>query len=223
MPLLPIETSALDKTFGFAPVLRGVNLQVAAGCGLLVAGHNGAGKSTLIAILAGLQRPSAGFARLFGVDSSALDSAQRRRVGLLTHQSFLYPNLTARENLEFYGALYKIEVPAATIAGWLERVGLAGAAAERVRDFSRGMERRLSLARAMLAAPDVLLMDEPFATLDAPGTALAVGITAEAMARGCAVVMTAHQAVAPAGLTLDVAELTRGRLLNLTACPAAAV
>jgi heme exporter protein A len=213
---IPIETRALDKTFGFAPVLRGVSLQVAAGSGLLVAGRNGAGKSTLIAILAGLQRPSAGAARLFGSDSRTLDSTLRRRVGLLTHQSFLYANLTARENLEFFGALYEISDARATAGAWLDRVGLAAAVDERVRDFSHGMERRLSLARAMMPAPDALLMDEPFAALDAEGTALAVTITAEAMVRGCAIVMTAHQAVAPPGLTLDRAEFVHGRLLSLT-------
>jgi heme exporter protein A len=116
---IAIETRALDKTFSFAPVLRGVSLQVAAGCGLLVAGKNGAGKSTLIAILAGLQRPSAGVARLFAADCSTLHSALRRRVGLLTHQSFLYPNLTARENLEFYGTLYRISERSATVEAWL--------------------------------------------------------------------------------------------------------
>ncbi|MGH7836946.1 MAG: ABC transporter ATP-binding protein [Candidatus Binataceae bacterium] len=209
-----IETRALDKTFGFAPVLRGVNLRVAGGRGLLVAGRNGAGKSTLIALLAGLQRPSAGAAMLFGADSRSLAPDLRRRVGILTHQSFLYPNLTARENLEFFGALYGSRDAGAVADAWLDRVGLAIAADERVRDFSRGMERRLSLARAMLATPEVLLMDDPFEALDAEGTALTVAVTAEAMARGCAVVMTAHQAVAPSGLTLELAELAHGRLLS---------
>jgi heme exporter protein A len=188
---------------------------------LLVAGSNGSGKSTLVALLAGLQRPSAGAAKLFGMDSRELDRAGRRRVGLLAHQSFLYPNLSARENLEFCGTLYRVSNLRATVAVWLERVGLALAADERVRDFSRGMERRLSLARALLPTPEVLLMDEPFAALDAAGVTLAVSLTAEAMAHGCAVVLTAHQAAAPAGLTLKLAEFKRGRLVGLGAAATA--
>jgi heme exporter protein A len=217
MRQLPIAARGLDKVFGFAPVLRGVNLRVEPGAGLLIAGGNGAGKSTLIAILAGLSAPSAGVATLFGEDSRRLAPAARRRVGLLTHQSFLYPNLTARENLEFFGALYRIDESRTIARAWLERVGLAAAADERIRDFSRGMEQRLALARAMLLAPDVLLMDEPFAALDAEGTARAVTIVGEAMARGCAVVMTAHQMIPPAGLTLDLCELARGKLSVETA------
>jgi heme exporter protein A len=217
MRQLPIAARRLDKVFGFAPVLRGVNLRVEPGAGLLIVGGNGAGKSTLIAILAGLSAPSAGVATLFGEDSRRLAPAARRRVGLLTHQSFLYPNLTARENLEFFGRLYLIDQSPAVARAWLERVGLAAAADERIRDFSRGMEQRLALARAMLPAPDVLLMDEPFAALDAEGTARAAIIVGEAMARGCAVVMTAHQMIPPAGLTLDLCELARGKLSVATA------
>jgi heme ABC exporter ATP-binding subunit CcmA len=207
-----IATRGLDKVFGFTPVLRGVNLDIAAGAGLLIAGGNGAGKTTLIAILAGLVAPSAGVATLFGEDSRRLAAQTRRRVALLTHQSFLYPNLTARENLEFFCTLYRIDHSPIVADAWLERVGLAAAGDEPVRDFSRGMEQRLAVARAMLPTPDVLLMDEPFAALDTEGTACAVGIVSEAMARGCAVVMTAHQRLAPAGLTLDLGELARGRL-----------
>jgi len=162
-----IEARALGKSFGPTPVLRDVNLSVEAGRGAAVVGANGAGKSTLIRLLAGLSAPSLGAAMLFGEPACSLKPALRRRVGLLSHQSFLYPNLTARENLEFYATLYGVEgVRAAAIEG-LERVALGAAADARVRGFSRGMEQRLALARAMLARPDVLMLDEPFAALDA--------------------------------------------------------
>ena len=220
MSELPIAARGLNKVFGFAPVLRGIELEVAAGTGLLIAGGNGAGKSTLLAILAGLSMPSAGVAMLFGADSRRLSPAARRRVGLLTHQSFLYPNLTAHENLSFFCTLYRIDHAEAVIHGWLARVGLGYAADERIRDFSRGMEQRLALARTMLAEPDVLLMDEPFAALDTDGAAMAAAVIAQAMARGCAVVMTAHQMVAPLGLSLNLCELIRGRLRRMH--PAAA-
>ncbi len=103
MDAAPIEARGLDKAFGSVPILRGLNLAVPAGTATIIAGRNGAGKSTLVRLLAGLSAPSAGEALLFGMPSRTLASAARRRLAIITHQSFLYPNLTARENLEFYG------------------------------------------------------------------------------------------------------------------------
>lgn len=211
----PIETHRLSKSFGTEPVLRNIDIRVEAGHALLVYGRNGAGKSTLITILAGLLAPTDGAALLFGAPSNRLGPEVRRRVGLLTHQSFLYPNLTARENLAFFADLYRIRDGRALIPGWIERVGLAASADERVRGFSRGMEQRLAWARVMFPTPDVLLVDEPFNALDVEGVVVAVTLLREALDRGCAVVMTAHEGVAPAGLAPEVLELNRGRLLPL--------
>lgn len=217
-----IEARGLGKSFAFSPVLRGVNLKVHAGCGAIAIGRNGIGKSTLIRILAGLSAPSAGAALLFGRPSRTLDADYRRRVGLVGHQSFLYPNLTARENLEFFAALYGLTrtrgAIAAEIARWLDRVGLAAAADERVGAFSRGMEQRLGLARALMPAPDALLMDEPFAALDPEGVATAAALMGEAIARGCAIVMTAHEPPATGAASgFDHYEIVRGRLIAVTA------
>lgn len=209
-----IEARALGKSFGPTPVLREVNLSVEAGGGLAVVGANGAGKSTLIRLLAGLSAPSFGDAMLFGEAARRLAPALRRRVGLLGHQSFLYPNLTARENLEFYAALYGVEDAQRTVAEWLERVALGAAADARVRGFSRGMEQRLALARAMLARPDVLMLDEPFAALDGDGAALAAALVREAMGRGCAVLASAHSAEPLAELGFAVLALARGKLVR---------
>src|SRR5579872_6736467 len=164
-----IEARQVSKSFGLSPVLRGVTFQAGAGEGALIAGHNGSGKSTLVRILAGLSPVSTGEALLFGQPARELEAHHRRRVGLVTHQSFLYPRLTARENLKFYAELYRLGLSTAGIGELLERVGLASAADEPVYTFSRGMEQRLALARAIIAEPDVLLMDEPFAALDADG------------------------------------------------------
>jgi heme exporter protein A len=194
-------------------VLRRVNLAVPAGSVALIVGRNGAGKSTLIRLLAGLAAPTAGEARLFGAPSRTLEAAARRRVGIVTHQSFLYPNLTARENLEFYAELYTVGDGRAEIIRWLDRVGLTSAADARVRTFSRGMEQRLTLAHAMLTRPDVLLMDEPFAALDSDGVALVADLLREAVARRCAIVLTAHQPISIEGLEFDLYEIVRGRLL----------
>ncbi|HEX4210769.1 MAG TPA: heme ABC exporter ATP-binding protein CcmA [Candidatus Binataceae bacterium] len=210
-----IEARGLSKSYGPAPVLRGVSLTLGAGGGALIVGSNGAGKSTLLRVLAGLSAPTIGSALLFGAPSHTLEASLRARVGLVTHQSFLYPNLTARENLTFYADLYGRPCDASAISRWLERVGLARAAAERVRTFSRGMEQRLTLARALLNRPDALLMDEPFAALDPDGVELACGLLREARERGCAIVLTAHQEFAMPGMAFDCYEIVRGRLLAL--------
>ena len=210
-----IEACGLSKSFGPMPILRGVNLKIGAGASALIIGSNGAGKSTLLRILSGLSAPPVGSALLFGAPSHTLETALRARVGLVTHQSFLYPNLTARENLVFYADLYGRPRDAGEISGWLERVGLAQAGNERVRTFSRGMEQRLTLARALLNRPDALLMDEPFAALDPEGVTLAGGLLREASERGCALLLTAHQEVSVTGMEFDSYGLVRGRLLAM--------
>jgi len=215
IPAALIEARGLDKTFGTVPILRGVNLAVTAVGAAMVIGRNGAGKSTLVRILAGLSAPSGGEALLFGASSRTLEPEGRRRMSIVTHQSFLYPNLSARENLEFYADLYGVTDARVEIRRWIDRVGLVSAIDARVRTFSRGMEQRLTLARAMLTRPDVLLMDEPFAALDADGVALVADILREASARGCAIVLTAHQPIAIDGLRFDLYEIVRGRLLQL--------
>ena len=217
-----IDARGLNKSFGTIPILRGIDLSVAPGVAAMIIGRNGAGKSTLIRLLAGLSAPTTGEAMLFGASSRTLDAASRRRFAIVTHQSFLYPNLTAREHLQFYGDLYGVPDSLNAVPKWIERVGLAFAADTRVRTFSRGMEQRLTLARAMMTRPDVLLMDEPFAALDADGVALVASLLREAIARRCAVVLTAHQPVAIDGLKFDLYEIVRGRLLDTSREPLAA-
>ncbi len=180
-----VETRGLVKTFGVTPVLRDVTFQIHHGCGVLLVGGNGSGKSTLLRILAGLSQPTSGDAMVFGENSRGLGLA-RRRIGMLTHQSWLYPNLTARENLEFYAELYGVADRTALAVKWIDAVGLGAAANERVCDFSRGMEQRLSIARAMMMTPDLLLLDEPFTALDPDGVALVGDLIRAALARGCA-------------------------------------
>ncbi len=212
MPEAVVEARGLGKTFGATPVLRAVDLTLEAGTAALLIGGNGAGKSTLLRIIGGLSSPTVGEVRVFGEDSRRLDARTRRRIGMLTHQSWLYPNLTGRENLEFYAGLFGLDDPAGMAASWLERVGLSPFADERVRGFSRGMEQRLSLARAIAIAPDLLLLDEPFAALDPAGVALVSELIAAEVARGCAVLMTAHVLLQLNGVDLFPYEVSRGRL-----------
>jgi heme ABC exporter ATP-binding subunit CcmA len=208
-----VETHSLSKAFGVTPVLREVEFRLLPGRGAVVVGGNGAGKSTLLGILAGLVMPSEGRALIFGEDSRHLGARYRRRIGMISHLSFLYPNLTGRENLEFYAKLYSVPDPRAAAAAWLERVGLAAAADERVRGYSRGMEQRLGAARALIAEPSLLLLDEPFASLDADGTELMTRLVAEALARGCSLIIAAHRLPHLAGAEVEVYELARGRMV----------
>ena len=182
----------------------------------MIIGGNGAGKSTLLTILAGLSAPTTGYALVFGQDTRRLDPDGRRQIGMLSHRSFLYPNLTASENLEFYATLYGVANPHITAHTWLRRVGLANFADERVRMYSRGMEQRLAAARAMIAAPMLLLLDEPFAALDSDGVAIMADLIRTELARGCAVVISAHGQAAIEGVELDQYEITRGRLDPVT-------
>jgi heme exporter protein A len=208
-----VETHSLAKTYGLAPILREVNLRLLAGAGAFVVGGNGAGKSTLLRMLAGLETPSVGTALIFGHDARRLVARYRRRIGMMSHQSFLYPNLTARENLEFYGELFSLPDPHATAAHWLERVGLAHVAEARVRTFSRGMEQRLSVARAMLHEPALLLLDEPFASLDHDGAEIVAHLVRAAIERGASVIATAHAVPEIEGVEFAVFEISRGLLL----------
>ena len=209
-----VETSGLTKTYGLAPVLREVQLRMLAGADAFIVGGNGAGKSTLLRILAGLEAPSSGQALVFGQDTRTLAARYRRRIGLMAHQSFLYPNLTARENLEFYAELYSLADPHECADRWLGRVGLADAADTRVRAFSRGMEQRLSAARAMIAEPALLLLDEPFASLDHDGVATVAALIRGAVERGACVLAATHVIPDMDGVEVAVFEISRGRLIQ---------
>lgn len=207
-----LEAHRLSRNFGPNPILREVSIELAAGRGAAIIGANGSGKSTLVRIFAGLLAPSAGSVLVFGRESRRLGPAERHRIGLLTHQSFLYPNLTARENLIFYASLYGIAPTREATARALARVGLEAAADQRVRTLSRGMEQRLAIARATLAGPALLLLDEPFAALDSAGVEVVGELVRESLDRGAAVVVTAHNGVGLAGADFERYELVRGRL-----------
>jgi heme exporter protein A len=208
-----VETHSLAKTYGLAPVLREVDLRMLAGTGAFIIGGNGAGKSTLLRMLAGLEAPSGGRALVFGQDTRRLAARYRRRIGVMAHESFLYPMLTARENLEFYGELFSLADPHSSAQLWLGRVGLAEVADVRVRTFSRGMEQRLSAARAMLAEPALLLVDEPFASLDHDGAEIVASLLRGAIERGASVIATAHAVPEIDGVEFAVFEISRGLLL----------
>jgi heme exporter protein A len=207
-----LQAQRISKFYGDRPVLHAIDFIARGGDAAVIVGRNGVGKSTLIKVLCGLARPSAGRLLLFGREPTALAASEFRRIGVLLHQSLLYPNLSARENLEFYGQILGLADPAADAVRWLQRVGLADAAEDAVSALSRGMEQRLGIARAMLAAPDLILLDEPFAALDADGAALVTGFIREALARNAAVIFTAHSPLEIAGVDLQLFKLEASAL-----------
>jgi heme ABC exporter ATP-binding subunit CcmA len=187
-----IRVTGLRKTFGNHRVLDGLDLDVRAGEAVAVLGANGAGKTTLLKVLATLVRPTRGTAIVAGHDCAKDPELVRREIGLVAHSSHVYEDLTAAENLTFWATLAGLRPSAAERAGALSAVELERAAEERVRTFSAGMKRRLSLARFVLARPRVLLLDEPFTGLDQRGKKWLEEHLAAFKTGGGAIVMTTH-------------------------------
>ncbi|AET66248.1 heme ABC exporter, ATP-binding protein CcmA [Desulfosporosinus orientis DSM 765] len=161
-----IVTRGLTKKIGNKQILKGIDLEIASGEFVTCFGPNGAGKSTTLKILAMLTKPSGGQVLIDGQDVRENGSTLRRKIGLISHHSFLYENLTAWENLEFYGRMYEVPNLKKRITQLLNEVGLSFAADDPVHSFSRGMQQRLSIARALVHNPPILLMDEPYTGLD---------------------------------------------------------
>lgn len=175
-------------------------------------GANGAGKSTLLRIAATLLRPLRGGGRLFGLDLLEHAGAARARVGYVGDSPGLYEDLTPPENLAFAAAMRGEPRLAREIPGVLERVGLSGAAHRRVRRFSQGMRRRVALGRILLSAPDLLLLDEPYASLDPGGVTLVNDTIREVTARGGAALIATHDLRSGDAIVRRVLALDRGLL-----------
>jgi heme exporter protein A len=176
-----IRARGLEKRYGDKRVLRGIDFDLAPDGFLLVTGPNGSGKTTLLRLCAGLAAPSAG----------ELDvQAERGRIGFVGHEPLVYRELTAFENLELYGRLYRVAERRERIGMLLERFGLWDARHERTSLYSRGMLQRLALCRALLHEPELLVLDEPYSGLDDDGTALLDRELEELRPRGTFVVAT---------------------------------
>ena len=161
-----ITAKDLTKSFGSRLALRGIDLKLRRGCNLTIIGPNGAGKTTLLKVLATVMRPSSGDVVIDGIDLKNNAEEARARIGLVLHQSFLYGNLTAYENLEFYSRMYNVTGFRERIYQVATMVGMTSRLHDRVNTLSRGMQQRLSIARALLHRPTILLLDEPEAGLD---------------------------------------------------------
>lgn len=207
-----VEARQVSKFFGSRVALEGVNFSLPAGRILMLLGPNGAGKTTLLHVLAGLLAPSEGSVLLFGENVAGHDQA-RKRLGFMGHSSFLYGDFTAEENLRFYATLYGLADGAGLARRWLEYFRLSQAARYRVRAYSQGMRQRLSLARALLHDPDLLLLDEPFAGLDDASGILVVQLLADLRERGKTVIVSTHQTAQIQPLAPDLLRLDAGRVV----------
>lgn len=208
-----IEVIGLWKSFGGAPVLRGLNLRVPPGERLVIVGPNGSGKTTFVKILATLLRPSAGRVWVAGSDVRTEANEVRRHIGVLCHQTFLYGELTARENLIFYVRMYSVPDPKGRTSELLRLVGLEGQADAPTRALSRGMQQRLALARALIHEPPILLLDEPDTGLDQRWADALRQLIVRRAAQGYTTLLTTHNLERSLDLADRVAVLNRGKIV----------
>lgn len=187
-----VRARGLGRRFGREWALAHVDLEVAAGEALLLAGANGSGKTTLLRLIAGLHRPTRGRLRVFGRDSVEERQACRRRLTLVSHASCLYDGLTPREMLRTWARLGAGPIAEAEVAALLAEAGLAERADALISGFSAGMRRRLTLLRARLERPRLLLLDEPFSALDVEGRALIAGWIRDFTAAGGSLIIASH-------------------------------
>jgi heme exporter protein A len=210
-----LEVRGLTRRFGPVHALRGIDFMLARGDALAVFGPNGAGKTTLLRVVAGLVRPGSGEVRLYGEPMVRGAGEHRRRVGFISHHSFLYDGLTARENLTFYARIYGLASPQGRAEAALEAVGLRERASSPVATFSRGMVQRLAIARALLPDPDVVLLDEPFTGLDQQAAAALRVQLQRLHAERRTVVLVTHDLDEGLELSTHVAIQVAGRFVEV--------
>ncbi|MGE5374992.1 MAG: heme ABC exporter ATP-binding protein CcmA [Bacteroidota bacterium] len=208
--LTMITVKKLIKRFGMKAVLRGVNFSVQPGEFVALLGPNGAGKTTFLRILASLSRPTLGEVNVAGHNLPREAAAVRARLGVVSHLPLLYGDLSAEENLQFYGRMYGIPNLDRRITEVLEMVGLEIRRRDLTRTFSRGMQQRLAIGRAVLHDPDVMLFDEPYTGLDQDASSMLDDVLKTVAARGRTVVMTSHDLARAEELATRFDILTRG-------------
>jgi heme exporter protein A len=209
-----LEVKKLYKRFGLKTVLRSLDFSVEAGEFVALLGPNGAGKTTFLRILASLSRPTLGDVRVAGYRLPEQAAQVRRRLGVVSHLPLLYGDLSAEENLVFYGKMYGIPSLQNRVSEILELVGLAQRRKDLVRTFSRGMQQRLAIGRAVLHDPDVMLFDEPHTGLDQDACVMLDGVLQEVAARGRTVVMTSHDLARTADLASRFDVLSKGQIVS---------
>jgi ABC-type multidrug transport system ATPase subunit len=189
---LRIQFSEIEKRYGMRLALRGISLEISAGECVALVGHNGSGKTTLLKIVAQLTKPSRGRLAFFSGENSVPLEEVKSRVGMVGHNTLLYEEMTAEENLVFFAKLFGLANPAEVARQALQPVGLSKRASDVVRTFSRGMRQRLSIARALLASPGLLLFDEAGTGLDPEGQHWLGTTITRLRDSGCTILMSTH-------------------------------
>ncbi len=209
-----ITVHRLVKRYGLKPVLRGLDFHVEQGEFVALLGPNGAGKTTFLRILSSLSRPTLGDVTINGKRLPQQASDVRRMLGVVSHLPLLYGDLTAEENLRFFARMYSLPNENRRIAEVLELVGLSSRRRDLVRTFSRGMQQRLAIGRAVLHEPEVMLFDEPHTGLDQDACTMLDGVLREVAVRGRTVVMTSHDLARAADLASRFDVLSRGVIVS---------
>ena len=216
-PSPAVLLSGVTRVFGLSPALVRADLRVERGETLLIRGPNGAGKTTLLRLIATAITPTYGSGSVLGFDLTHERDEIRRRTELLGHRTRLYEDLTGTENMRFVCRLFDVDPEG--VAEALAQVGLTDAAAERVRAYSQGMRQRLALARTLLRRPELLLLDEPYAGLDAEAKSLVDDVVGKAPAQGCTVILATHDpsrgATATRTLLMEGGRLVGSARMNL--------
>ena len=209
-PLL--ELRQVSVWYGRQVVLRSIDFKMLPGEAVALVGPNGAGKTTILRVLATLLRPNRGSYAAFGLDAWAARGKVCERLGVLAHQPYLYPELSCRENLRFFGRMFKLSEAEQRIESVLEDVGLADRIDQQAGSLSRGLLQRLNLARALLHRPLVLILDEPETGLDVTGRGLLTRLTTEARLAGGGVVFATHALDLANQLATRVVQVEQGRV-----------
>lgn len=205
-----LDVRGVSKDFGRIIALRGVDLSMEPGEFLSIIGRNGAGKTTLLNIISGTTKPTQGKVLLFGTDPS--DRQNKAKLAVISHEMFLYGNLTALENLEYYASVYAVQNPGQRILEVLNEVELSQRRFDLAATFSRGMLQRLTIARALLHEPSMLLLDEPFTGLDQHAIAMLSTLLLKQKANGRTILLTTHDLHIAAELSDRYVILDRHRI-----------
>jgi heme exporter protein A len=208
-----VEVADLAREFGSTRAVAGVTFSLAPGECLALFGPNGAGKTTLIRVLAGLLKPTSGTARIAGIQLPGGPLA-RSRIGLISHHTMLYEALSPRENVAFSARLYGIREPRSRVEDSLRRMSMLERADAPIRTLSRGMQQRVSIARAMVHSPQLVLADEPYSGLDESGARALTALLRELRSAGTAIIIVTHNLIEGLSLATHAAVMQRGKFVR---------
>jgi heme exporter protein A len=211
-----VEVAELTRAFGSRRAIAGVTFSLAPGECLALFGPNGAGKTTLLRVLAGLLKPTSGSARLSGMQLPGGQLA-RSRVGLISHHTMLYEALSPRENVAFAARLYGMRKASGAVEDSLRRMSMLERADAPIRSLSRGMQQRVSIARAMVHSPQLVLADEPYSGLDESGARALTALLRELRLAGTAIIIVTHNLQEGLSLATHAAVMQSGRFVRYDA------